>query len=96
MAAEFAGSRRTHVPSIPEPCRRRMGAMLRFLEDCPQGKAEGGYADVSLPDLPFDGGAFDLALSSHFLFLWTPQHDPAFPAYLLQDFSQKTTLNRLK
>lgn len=58
-----------HVPSIAELGRRRMAAMRRFIADYPRGTAEGRYVEGSLPDLPFDGGAFDLALSSHLLFL---------------------------
>ncbi len=75
----------THVPSIPQLGRRRMGAMRRFLADFPQGKAEGRYVDASLPDLPFDDNAFDLALSSHFLFLYSDQFDLAFHISALQE-----------
>ena len=39
---------------------------------------EGRYVDASLPELPFAAGAFDLALSSHFLFLYTEEFDLAF------------------
>ncbi len=35
------------------------------------GRAEGRYIDAELPVLPFDDGAFDLALCSHFLFLYS-------------------------
>ena len=68
----------THVPSIPELGRRRMGAMRRYLSDFPQGKAEGRYVDASLPALPFGDGEFEMALSSHFLFLFSRQFDLAF------------------
>jgi hypothetical protein len=50
----------------------RRAAMDRFLGD--YGAADGGrYVAASLPALPFATGAFDLALSSHFLFLYTAQ-----------------------
>ena len=75
----------TNVPSIPALGRRRMGAMRRFLADFPQGKREGRYVDASLPDLPFDDNAFDLALSSHFLFLYSEQFDLAFHLRALQE-----------
>ncbi len=75
----------THVPSIPALGRRRMGAMRRFLADFPLGKREGRYVDASLPDLPFDDNAFDLALSSHFLFLYSEQFDCAFHLRALQE-----------
>ena len=65
----------THVTSIAELGRRRMAAMRRFIADYPQGRAEGRYVEASLPDLPFDDDAFDLALSSHLLFLYSEQFD---------------------
>ena len=68
----------THVPSIEELGRRRLGAMRRFLSDYPEGMDAGRYVDASLPKLPFANGAFDLALSSHFLFLYTEEFDLAF------------------
>ena len=68
----------THVPSIAELGRRRMGAMRRFLRDYPAGMAKGRYVDASLPELPIADGAFDLALSSHFLFLYSEQLDLSF------------------
>jgi ubiquinone/menaquinone biosynthesis C-methylase UbiE len=34
--------------------------------------------NAGLPSLPFADGAFDLALCSHFLFLYSQQHDAAF------------------
>jgi len=49
----------------------RMHAMRAFLHDFPQGKREGRYVAARLPALPFEDGAFDLALCSHFLFLYS-------------------------
>ena len=54
--------------------RTRLSAMKFFLEDYEEGRAEGRYVDACLPELPFDDGAFDLALSSHFLLLYSDQH----------------------
>ncbi len=68
----------THVPSVAELGRRRMAALRRFIADYPRGTAEGRYVEASLPDLPFESGAFDLALSSHFLFLYSEQLDMDF------------------
>lgn len=51
--------------------QKRMSAMNDFLEDFEQGKKEGRYIAESLPHLPFQDNTFDLALSSHFLFLYT-------------------------
>ncbi len=59
--------------------------MRRFLADFAQGKSEGRYMDASLPYLPFGDNAFDLALSSHFLFLYSEQLDLAFHLRALQE-----------
>ena len=48
-----------------------MEAMEIFLDSFEQGKKEGRYIPASLPVLPFRDGEFDIALSSHFLFLYT-------------------------
>lgn len=52
--------------------------MMEFLSDYEEGKEEGRYIDASLPTLPFEDKAFDLALSSHFLFLYSEHLDEAF------------------
>jgi len=49
----------------------RLSAMKHFIEDYEEGVAEGRYLEAALPDLPFEDEAFDLALSSHFLFLYS-------------------------
>jgi hypothetical protein len=51
----------------------RMAAMAQFLDDLPRGKSEGRYLPQSLPSLSFADQSFDLALCSHFLFLYTEQ-----------------------
>ncbi len=43
----------THVPSIEELGRRRLGAMRRFLSDYGAGAKAGRYVAASLPALPF-------------------------------------------
>jgi hypothetical protein len=63
----------------------RMEAQHLFLEDFPYGKADGRYIDASLPDLPFDNGSFDLALCSHFLFLYSQQFDLEFHVLAMQE-----------
>jgi SAM-dependent methyltransferase len=60
--------------SSPEALgERRMKAMNHFQKDYAQGKSEGRYVTASLPTLPFEDRAFDLALCSHFLFLYSEQ-----------------------
>ena len=56
----------------------RMEAQHLFLEDFSRGKADGRYIDASLPNLPFAEGSFELALCSHFLFLYSRQFDLEF------------------
>ena len=63
----------TSIQSVDELARARMAAMSDFLDDLAAGRAEGRYLDAELPSLPFPDRSFDLALSSHFLFLYTQQ-----------------------
>jgi hypothetical protein len=51
----------------------RLRAMVRFLRDYPTGRESGRYLAAELPKLPFEQGAFDLALCSHLLFLYSDQ-----------------------
>ena len=55
--------------------RVRMRAMGAFLDDYDPGKEQGRYVEGSLPELPFADGQFDLALCSHFLFLYSERFD---------------------
>src|SRR5689334_4404868 len=59
------------ISSLDELGRIRMEAMQRFLDSYEAGKLNYEYIPGELPILPFADGAFDLALSSHFLFLYT-------------------------
>jgi hypothetical protein len=56
----------------------RMAAMARFLEDFDDGKRKGRYIPASVVDLPFQDHTFDMALSSHFLLLYSDQLDYDF------------------
>jgi hypothetical protein len=58
--------------------RHRLAVMRRFLEDLEAGKGLGRYVTGALPVLPFEDGAFDLALVSHFLFLYSDRLDLEF------------------
>ena len=53
--------------------RIRMQAMTEFLADYPAGLEEGRYVAGALPELPFPDRQFDLAVCSHFLFLYSEQ-----------------------
>lgn len=67
-----------HISSIEELGRVRMAAMKDFLSDYASGKKEGRYVDAALPALPFRDGEFDIALCSHFLFLYSEQFSEDF------------------
>ena len=56
----------------------RMSAMQTFLADFKRGKEEGRYRYEMLPNLSFEKAQFDLALSSHFLFLYSEHLDEQF------------------
>jgi hypothetical protein len=66
------------IPDVEALKRVRMEAMTAFLDDYEQGRRDGRYVVAGLPLLPFADGAFDLALCSHFLFLYSQQRDAAF------------------
>lgn len=66
------------IPSLAELGRLRMGAMQRFLADYEGGKREGRYVEAALPTLPFADDSFDLALCSHFLFLYSEHFSESF------------------
>jgi SAM-dependent methyltransferase len=59
------------IGSVEELGRIRMSAMEKFLEDFPAGRIQKRYMPGALPSLPFVDKEFDLALCSHFLFLYT-------------------------
>lgn len=68
----------TEIVDIEQLARVRMAAMDCFLADYEAGRAQGRYIDASLPELPFADGAFDLAISSHLLFLYSGQLSESF------------------
>jgi hypothetical protein len=56
----------------PEQLReRRMQVLTRFLTDYEQGKVDGRYVIGELPRLACSDAQFELALCSHFLFLYS-------------------------
>jgi SAM-dependent methyltransferase len=68
----------TDITSVEELGARRRAAMDIFLSDYAGRHRRRGYVAGALPLLPFRDRAFDLALCSHFLFLYSEQHDAAF------------------
>ncbi len=75
----------SHFKSVDELVAARMSAMQVFLRDFSAGLDEGRYVPAELPNLPFFEGTFDLALCSHFLFLYSQQHDAQFHIQALQE-----------
>ena len=56
----------------------RMRAMTEFLADYENGKRQGRYLAFSLPTIDLADRSFDLALCSHFLFLYSCEFDFGF------------------
>lgn len=61
------------ISSVEELGNIRMSAMDKFISDYDSGKEEHRYVEASLPNLNFKDKQFDLALCSHFLFLYSDQ-----------------------
>ena len=76
------------IPDVDALKRVRMSAMGAFLDDYDQGRRDGRYVHAELPAMPFAGGSFDLALCSHFLFLYSKQHDAAFHIQSMRELSR--------
>jgi len=67
-----------NIPDADTLLDLRIEAMMEFLMDYEEGQEEGRYVNASLPNLPFEDDSFDLALSSHLLFLYSDHLDEAF------------------
>lgn len=59
------------ISNVEELGKTRMNAMQIFLNDYEEGRRSGRYINASLPGLPFKDKEFDLALCSHYLFLYS-------------------------
>lgn len=66
------------ITSVHELAVLRTSAMETFLADYDEGRIAGRYVEGELPALPFPDQSFDLALCSHFLFLYSDQLGEAF------------------
>ena len=73
------------IPSVEELGRVRMATMRTFLSDFKAGKRAGRYVAAALPLLPFASATFDLALCSHFLFLYSNQLSEEFHRAAIAD-----------
>lgn len=61
------------ISSVAELGRVRLEAMQLFLDDYEAGREQGRYVADGLSNLPFADSSFDLAICSHFLFLYSEQ-----------------------
>jgi len=78
----------TEIASPEDLGQERMAAMEAFLLDFERGKTDERYVCASLPELPFPDDSFDLALCSHFLFLYSPQLDEEFHVNAIQEMGR--------
>ena len=83
------------ITSVDELGRVRMAAMDAFLADYPDGVRQGRYIDASLPELPFADHAFDVALCSHFLFLYSAQLGDEFHRLAVRELGRVATEVRI-
>jgi hypothetical protein len=63
----------------------RIKTLETFLQDYSQGKQAGRYQGQELPNLDFADQSYDLALCSHFLFLYSEQCDRDFHVSAIQE-----------
>jgi len=84
-----------YISSVEELGRVRMEAMKEFLSDYPTGRKEGRYVEASLPSLPFKDGAFDIALCSHFLFLYSEQLSEDFHVQSIKELCRVSSETRI-
>ena len=66
------------IQSVEQLKSIRLDAMNRFLDDYIKGKKERRYQKGALPTLSFAPGQFDLALCSHYLFLYSDHLSQAY------------------
>lgn len=73
----------------------RMAAMQQFLADLPLGIEQGRYITSELPTLPFNNHQFDIALCSHFLFLYSDLLPAEFHLASIQELCRVATEVRI-
>lgn len=83
------------ISSVEELGKVRMRAMNDFLSDYTAGIKEGRYVDASLPALPFGDGEFDIALCSHFLFLYSEQLSEDFHLQSIKELCRVSSEARI-
>lgn len=79
------------IPSVSALGEMRRIAMEAFLRDFAGGRRGSRYVVSALPHLAFADGAFDLALCSHFLFLYSEHLGEVFHVAALRDLCRVAT-----
>ncbi len=77
-----------NIRDVDELVSLRLHAMEEFLEDYEVGKKQGRYQHRELPKLNFKDNAFDLAWSSHFLFLYSEHFNEEFHKQAITEMSR--------
>ena len=83
------------IASVEELGRIRMAAMREFLSDFESGKRQGRYQTAGLPVLPFRDGEFDLALCSHFLFVYSAHFTADFHVSAIEEMCRTSAEARI-
>jgi hypothetical protein len=83
------------IRSVEELRRLRLGAMELFLKDYDDGTRKSRYVAAALPTLPFADQSFDLAICSHFLFLYTNHLTEAFHESAMLELGRVATEVRI-
>jgi len=84
-----------NIKSPDELGQVRMSAMKQFLSDFPAGKEQGRYVEGELPALEFSDKEFDLALCSHFLFLYSEHFSSDFHVRSIAEMCRVASESRI-
>ena len=84
-----------HIASVDELGKLRMNAMNDFLRDYTKGRKQGRYIEAALPFLPFKDRQFDIALCSHFLFLYSKQLSEDFHVLSIKELCRTASEARI-
>jgi len=79
---------RVTFSSTDQLVQAREQAMKMFIEDFTSEHSKSKYLSASLPQLPLDDKEFSLSLCSHFLFLYSLQHDSNFHINSIKEMSR--------
>lgn len=84
-----------HIANIEELGKIRSKAMNEFLSDYAVGLEHKRYIRANLPHIPFEDKEFDIALCSHFLFLYSEQFSLDFHLKSLEELCRTAKETRI-